>query len=153
MMARSTTRSNQRPDTLMQDRRRQFDEIFLQRAAGPYIGVKSAVLTVRPPLPVYPKLRSQTPNWEVSFTPNSRHSLMPFACLKCAIFGSCRPYSITLWRGDHRRWKAWLKRVGCLEVDASGSTAVNSRHRTGPRLTRMKCDCADNNGYRSAVNR
>jgi hypothetical protein len=23
---------------LMQDRRRQFDEIFLQRAAGPYIG-------------------------------------------------------------------------------------------------------------------
>jgi hypothetical protein len=23
----------------MQDRRRQFDEIFLQRAAGPYIGV------------------------------------------------------------------------------------------------------------------
>jgi hypothetical protein len=40
MMARSTTRSNQRPDTLMQDRRRQFDEIFLQRTAGPYIGVK-----------------------------------------------------------------------------------------------------------------
>jgi hypothetical protein len=24
----------------MQDRRRQFDEIFLQRTAGPYIGVK-----------------------------------------------------------------------------------------------------------------
>ena len=40
MMARSTTRSNRRPDTLMQDRRRQFDEIFLQRTAGPYIGVK-----------------------------------------------------------------------------------------------------------------
>ncbi|MEH2567834.1 hypothetical protein V1289_007461 [Bradyrhizobium sp. AZCC 2289] len=31
--------SNQRPDTLMQDRRRQFDEIFLQRAAGPYMWV------------------------------------------------------------------------------------------------------------------
>ena len=39
MMARSTPRSNLRPDTLMQDRRRQFDEIFLQRTAGPYIRV------------------------------------------------------------------------------------------------------------------
>jgi hypothetical protein len=39
MMARSTTRSNQRPDTLMQDRRRQLDEIFLQRTTGPYIWV------------------------------------------------------------------------------------------------------------------
>src|SRR6266478_3528067 len=41
MMARSTTRSNLRPDTLMQDRRRQFDEIVLQRTAGPYIGVNN----------------------------------------------------------------------------------------------------------------
>ena len=40
MMAGSTTRSNQRPDTLMQDRHRQFDEIFLQRTAGPYIRVR-----------------------------------------------------------------------------------------------------------------
>jgi hypothetical protein len=54
MMARSTTRSNQRPDTLMQDRHRQFDEIFLQRTAGPYIRVKSATLTVRRSLPVSP---------------------------------------------------------------------------------------------------
>jgi hypothetical protein len=37
MMPRSTTRSNQRPHTLMQDRHRQLDEI-LQRTAGPYIG-------------------------------------------------------------------------------------------------------------------
>ncbi len=43
MMAPSTTHSNQRPDTLMQDRRRQFDEIFLQPTARPYIGSKSAV--------------------------------------------------------------------------------------------------------------
>jgi hypothetical protein len=28
----------------MQDRRRQFDEIFLQRAAGPYIGVRAEVV-------------------------------------------------------------------------------------------------------------
>jgi len=30
--------SNQRPDTLMQDRITQIDEIFLHRTAGPYIG-------------------------------------------------------------------------------------------------------------------
>src|ERR1035437_2112232 len=40
MMVRSTTSSNQRPDTLMQDRSRQIDENLLQRTAGPYIGVK-----------------------------------------------------------------------------------------------------------------
>src|SRR5258708_3082037 len=39
MMARSKS-SNQRPDTLMQDRNRQLDENLLQRAAGPYIRVK-----------------------------------------------------------------------------------------------------------------
>jgi hypothetical protein len=39
MMARST-RSKQRPDTLMQDRYLAgIDESLLQRAAGPYIGV------------------------------------------------------------------------------------------------------------------
>ena len=38
----------------MQDRRRQFDEIFLQRTAGPYIRVISAVLTVGRSLQVYP---------------------------------------------------------------------------------------------------
>src|ERR1700687_4166191 len=38
MMARSTTHSNQRPNTLMQDRICQVDETLLQRTAGPYIG-------------------------------------------------------------------------------------------------------------------
>ena len=38
----------------MRDRRRQFDEIFLQRTAGPYIGVNRVVPTVRRSLPVYP---------------------------------------------------------------------------------------------------
>jgi hypothetical protein len=33
--------SNQRPDTLMQDRIAQIDEIFLHCTAGPYIRVKS----------------------------------------------------------------------------------------------------------------
>ena len=32
-------------NSLMQDRRRQFDEIFLQRTAGPYIWVNRVVLT------------------------------------------------------------------------------------------------------------
>jgi hypothetical protein len=39
MMARSTTCSNQRPDTLMQDRICRIDENLLQRTAGPYIRV------------------------------------------------------------------------------------------------------------------
>ena len=38
MMARAR-RSNQRPDTLMQDRYRQLDEILVLRTAGPYIGL------------------------------------------------------------------------------------------------------------------
>jgi hypothetical protein len=50
--------SNQRPDTLMQDRRRQFDEIFLQRAAGPYIWVKNGPDSPEAPLPVYPEERT-----------------------------------------------------------------------------------------------
>jgi acyl-CoA thioesterase len=50
MMARST-RSNQRPDTLMQDRICQIGENLLQRTAGPYIGVRSLatdISTCRP---------------------------------------------------------------------------------------------------------
>jgi hypothetical protein len=39
MVARSKC-SNQRPDTLMQDRNRQLDENLLQRTAGPYMRVK-----------------------------------------------------------------------------------------------------------------
>jgi hypothetical protein len=39
MVARSKC-SNQRPDTLMQDRNRQLDENLLQRTAGPYNRVK-----------------------------------------------------------------------------------------------------------------
>jgi hypothetical protein len=38
MMARSTTRSKRRPDTLMQDRICLIDSKLLQRTAGPYIG-------------------------------------------------------------------------------------------------------------------
>jgi hypothetical protein len=60
MMARSTTRSNQRPDTLMQDRHRQFDEIFLQRTAGPYIRVKSGPDGSKMPLPNYPEERTSS---------------------------------------------------------------------------------------------
>ena len=39
MMARSTTRSKQRPDTLMQDRTAGSTKNLLQRTAGPYIRV------------------------------------------------------------------------------------------------------------------
>src|SRR5215470_4948812 len=42
MMARSTRGSNQRPDTLMQDRTSANSmKVLLQRTAGPYIWVKS----------------------------------------------------------------------------------------------------------------
>ena len=47
MMARSKKRSNQRPDTLMQDHYRQFVEIFLLRTAGPYIWVNRSLLNNR----------------------------------------------------------------------------------------------------------
>ena len=43
MMARSTKGSNQRPDTLMQDRTAVVSiKVLLQRTAGPYIGVSGA---------------------------------------------------------------------------------------------------------------
>src|SRR5215475_566070 len=41
MMARSTTCSNQRPDTLMRDRICRIEENLLQRTAGPYIRVRT----------------------------------------------------------------------------------------------------------------
>src|SRR5215831_7782295 len=44
MMARSTTRPKQRPDTLMQDLICRIDENLLQHAAGPYIRVKTSGL-------------------------------------------------------------------------------------------------------------
>ena len=44
MMARSTTRSNQKPDTLMQDRISQSCRNLLRRTAGPYIRVKTRLL-------------------------------------------------------------------------------------------------------------
>ena len=46
--------SNQRPDTLMQDRITQIDEIFLHRTAGPYIGSNSENLKLSISLPLYP---------------------------------------------------------------------------------------------------
>src|SRR5262249_41194001 len=51
MMARSTTCSNQRPDTLMRDRICRIEENLLQRTAGPYIRVKMQELSPRTCLP------------------------------------------------------------------------------------------------------
>src|SRR4051795_5623049 len=59
MMARSKC-SNQRPDTLMQDRRRQFDEILLQRTAGPYIGSQCEELNLSKSSPPCPNERTST---------------------------------------------------------------------------------------------
>jgi hypothetical protein len=57
MVARSKS-SNQRPDTLMQDRKPQLDENLLQRTAGPYIGVNRVGLAVHRSLPIYPRERT-----------------------------------------------------------------------------------------------
>jgi len=55
MMARSTNGSNQKPDTLMQDRASpQLGEVFLQRTAGPYIRVICVQIETFPALAVCP---------------------------------------------------------------------------------------------------
>src|SRR5262245_41862826 len=53
IMARSTTRSNQQPDTLMQDRTRQDRRNLLHRTAGPYIEVKSGAFGSSDERPLY----------------------------------------------------------------------------------------------------
>jgi hypothetical protein len=60
MMARSTTCSNQRPDTLMQDRSPPARRNRLQRTVGPYIGSNSEV---------------PARNWEVRFALRNGHCL------------------------------------------------------------------------------
>src|SRR6266481_10081707 len=54
MMARSKC-SNQRPDTLMQDRSPPARRNHLQRTAGPYIWVKNGSARVRAARPFYPQ--------------------------------------------------------------------------------------------------
>jgi len=57
MMARAR-RSNQRPDTLMQDRYRQLDEILLLRTAGPYIRVIRVDFAISARMSGYPPVHS-----------------------------------------------------------------------------------------------
>ncbi|OKO74659.1 hypothetical protein AC629_34690, partial [Bradyrhizobium sp. NAS80.1] len=51
-------RSKQRPDTLMQDHICRIVEIFLHRAAGPYIGSKCEELNVSKSSPLCPAERT-----------------------------------------------------------------------------------------------
>src|SRR6476661_5775168 len=79
MMAQSKC-SNQRPDTLMQDRSPPARRIHLQRTAGPYIGSKTEV---------------GGRNREVRFTPNTGHCRLHQPCPKGAdivarVFLGCR---------------------------------------------------------------
>src|SRR3981081_1611679 len=60
MMARSTTRSNQRPDTLMQDRICQVDETSCNARPDHTLGSKRAVLKGGPLLPVCPDNRTSS---------------------------------------------------------------------------------------------
>src|SRR5262249_31298399 len=54
MMVRSMS-SNARPDTLMQDRTLQAHRFLLQRTAGPYIGVKTGMLSSSTRFPLRPQ--------------------------------------------------------------------------------------------------
>jgi len=60
MMARSTNRSNQRPDTLMQDRKPPDQRNLLRRTAGPYIRVIFEGMTMSVTSPVCLQL---LPSW------------------------------------------------------------------------------------------
>src|SRR6516225_7040723 len=72
MMARSIKGSNQRPDTLMQDRTSANSmKVLLQRTAGPYIWVKSRRSVVTERCPLYPRKRT-----------NSGHLKMSASCQK-----------------------------------------------------------------------
>ena len=60
MVARSTTRSNQRPDTLMQDRIRQIRRNLLRCTAGPYMRVKPGPPALSATLPLSHRQRNST---------------------------------------------------------------------------------------------
>src|SRR6516225_5412154 len=93
MMARSTTRSNQRPDTLMQDRTSANSEkVLLQRTAGPYIGsfATKAIEALRPWTSA--SLRKRTRRHAL------RYSALRFESLK---IGAEIPREIPLYNCNH----------------------------------------------------
>src|SRR5262245_41508232 len=80
MMARSTTRSNLRPDTLMQDRLPPDRRNHLQRTAGPYIRVTSVALCARRPRVDFRNASLATelaPQCNMSFRARSLHQAAP----------------------------------------------------------------------------
>src|SRR6516165_2572235 len=88
MMARSTKGSNQRPDTLMQDRKSAVSiKVLLQRTAGPYIWVNRFTSTS----PGRPRNVRFTPNSDRTFAPQRNaalcqqrnHALQQTTCTGC----------------------------------------------------------------------
>src|SRR5262249_45488532 len=74
MMARSTKSSNQRPDTLMQDRTSAVSiKVLLQRTAGPYIWVISRHSIITEPCPLYPQKRTWSATTGMSALCQQRH--------------------------------------------------------------------------------
>ena len=89
MMARAR-RSNQRPDTLMQDRYRQLDEILLLRTAGPYIG--SFATEPSGPLPT-----------DVRYAPNSDQKAdVPDWSLSADIVAKVRNRRVTIFPPENK---------------------------------------------------
>src|SRR5262249_15137075 len=80
--------SNQRPDTLMQDRIRPLDEVLLQRTAGPYIGSEADI--------------ARSPS-HVRFTPKSGQTADRLICLLCAMSGLMQCNKKSSIRSPRRR--------------------------------------------------
>src|ERR1700719_557611 len=88
MMARSKC-SNQRPDTLMQDRLLPARRNHLQRTAGPYIRVK---LRNTQPEQMSSALHPRTDMGFTGPTKFSRSNVME--CVECALLNTARPKGI-----------------------------------------------------------
>jgi hypothetical protein len=111
-MARSTKGSNQRPDTLMQDRTSANSmKVLLQRTAGPYIRVNRVGSILRP--------RSR----HVCFAPKADKEASMALSPLCAISGCEQMQQVASLLDDlvgagEKRWRhVEAEHIGGLEVD------------------------------------
>src|SRR5215475_329028 len=126
MMAKSTKSSNQRPDTLMQDRTSANSmKVFLQRTAGPYMWV----IFVRP-------ARSR----------RSRH--IRFTCKSIQTLAPDVRYRRAFVEFQHRhgarrikRSKCWCKLLPVAQIDLHGGNREPLLGKKNPHPTRAWDSC------------